>query len=272
MDNISSIFSYSFMVNAFVAGTLISICAALLGVILVLKRYSMIGDGLSHVGFGAMSLAAVLGISPLYVSIPIVTISALLLMRTSGNSKIKGDAAIGLISTSALAFGIIIVSAGGVNADLSSYLFGSILSLNHEDMILSTIACLVTLIMFLVMYNKIFSVTFDESFAKASGIRTNIYSTVLACLTAITVVLGMRMLGTLLISALIIFPAITAMRIFKTFKTVSISSVIIAVFCFFTGLIISFVFSTPAGATIVAVNIVIFLLFWVISYIKRRGK
>lgn len=258
------------MVNAFIAGTLISICAALLGVILVLKRYSMIGDGLSHVGFGAMSVGAVTGISPLAVSIPVVMVSALLLMRTSDRGKIKGDAATGLLSTGALAFGIIIVSAGGVNTDLNSYLFGSILSLSRPDMILCSALCTVTLFMFMLFYNKIFSVTFDESFAKVSGIKTSLYNTLIACLTAITVVLGMRMMGTLLISALIILPTVTAMRIFKTFKSVCICAVITAVFCFFAGLMASFVFSTPAGATVVAVNIVLFLLFSLISHIKTR--
>lgn len=266
MDNIISLFSYSFMVNALIGGVLISVCAALLGVILVLKRYAMIGDGLSHVGFGATAIAAVMGISPLYLAIPVVILASLLLMKASSKSKIRADAAIGLISTGALAFGIIAVSAGGVNTDLNSYLFGSILSLSKEDMILCTVLCFVTIVLFVTMYNRIFSVTFDEDFAKATGINTGIYNTVIACLTSITVVLGMRMMGTLLISALIIFPAITAMRIFKTFKKVIIASVIIALICFISGLVISFIFSFPTGATVVTVNIILFAL----TYIMRR--
>ncbi len=270
MSNILSVFSYSFMTNAFAAGILISVCAALLGVILVLKRYSMIGDGLSHVGFGAMSIATVSSLSPIAVAIPIVAVTALMLIRIKSNSKIKGDAAIGLISTGALAFGIIIVSLGGVNTDLNSYLFGSILSLSVSDTVLCVSLCIVTLILFVFMYNKIFSVTFDEEFAKACGTRTAIYNTVIAFLTSITVVLGMRMMGTLLISALIIFPALTSMRIFKTFKSVSIFSAAVAVFCFFTGMMISFTFSTPAGATVVAVNIVLFLICFAASWIKSH--
>lgn len=270
MDNILSVFSYSFMVNALAAGALISICAALLGVILVLKRYSMIGDGLSHVGFGAMSLAAVAGISPLSIAIPVVTAAALMLMRISDSSKIKGDAAIGLISTGALAFGIIIVSAAGVNTDLNSYLFGSILSLSDADMTLSVVLCAIVVLMYIVLYNKIFAITFDDSFASASGIKTGVYNSVIAVLSSVTIVLGMRMMGALLISALIIFPALTAMRVFKTFKTVSIFSVIIALMCFFAGMLISFVFSTPAGATVVAVNIILFIVFSIIGFIKTH--
>ena len=270
MDSISSIFSYSFMVNALIGGTLISVCAALLGVILVLKRYSMIGDGLSHVGFGAMAIASVAGITPTYLAIPIVAVSAILLMRGSGNNKMKGDAAIGLLSTGALAIGIIAVSVGGVNTDLNAYLFGSILSLTKEDMILCLILTIITISLFVFIYNPIFTVTFDESFAKATGIKTEIYKIVISCLTAVTVVLGMRMMGTLLISALIIMPAVTSMRIFKTFRATCISSVIVALICFSAGLVLSFVLSVPAGATVVAVNILAYFVVSATSYILRR--
>ena len=270
MNNILSVFSYSFMVNAFIAGSLISLCSALIGVIVVLKRYSMIGDGLSHVGFGALTVAAVLGLSPLYVAIPVVVICALILMRISDLTKIKGDAAIGLISTGALAFGTIIVSACGVNTDLNSYLFGSILSLTSTDMILCVILCIAVLFVFLMLYNKIFAVTFDESFAKSVGIKTNLYNSLIAVLCALTIVLGMRMMGSLLISALIIFPALTAMRIFKSFRAVTISAVIIAVLSFFAGMIISFNLSTPAGATVVGVNIIMFAVFSVLKFIKTH--
>ena len=270
MDNIINIFSYSFMVNALIGGTLISICAALLGVILVLKRYSMIGDGLSHVGFGAMAIASAIGIAPTYLAIPIVAVSSILLMKGSNSSKMKGDAAIGLLSTGALAIGIIAVSVGGVNVDLNAYLFGSILSLTKEDMVLCMILAIITIVLFVLIYNPIFSITFDESFAKATGIKTEIYKTVISCLTAITVVLGMRMMGTLLISALIILPSVTSMRIFRTFKATCISSVIIALACFTAGLILSFMLSVPAGATIVAVNIIAYFVFSIASYIFRR--
>jgi len=255
------------MTNAFVCGTLICICAALLGVILVLKRYSMIGDGLSHVGFGAMSIAAAAGLAPLTVAIPVVIVSALLLIRMTANAKIKGDAAIGLISTGALTFGIMTVSVAGVNTDLNSYLFGSILALGKSDVILSVCVCIFVVVMFGVFYNKIFSVTFDEDFAGVSGINTGLYNSLVAILSALTIVLGMRMMGTLLISALIIFPPLTAMRIFKSFKKVCIFSVVSAVFCFISGMILSFIFSTPTGATVVSVNIVLFVLC---SVIKAR--
>ena len=269
MSNIMSVFSYSFMTNAFVCGILISICAALLGVILVLKRYAMVGDGLSHVGFGAMSIAAVTGLTPLSVAIPVVVIAALILMRMSSNAKIKGDAAIGLLSTGALTFGIIIVSVAGVDTDLNSYLFGSILSLRKSDVYLSVGLCLTVVILFGVFYNKIFSVTFVENFSRASGIKTGMYNSLIAALSAVTIVLGMRMMGTLLISALIIFPSLTAMRIFKSFKKVCIASVIIAIFCFVCGMLVSFVFSTPAGATVVAINILLFLIFSILGFIVR---
>ena len=229
MNNILSAFSYSFMINALIAGSLVSLCAAMLGVSLVLKRYSMIGDGLSHVGFGALSIAAALGMSPLKFTLPVVTITAILLLKISENSKIKGDGAIALISTAALSFGIIVVSMGGVNADLNSYLFGSILAISESDKILCIILSIIVLGLFVILYNKIFSVTFDEKFAKASGIKTDFYNIIIAILTAVTIVLGMRLMGALLISALIIFPALTSMRIFKTFKSVIISSAIVSV-------------------------------------------
>lgn len=267
MNNILSVFSYSFMTNAFIAGALVSLCASLLGVSLVLKRYSMIGDGLSHVGFGALAIAAVAGLSPLKVTIPIVVVAAVALLRISESGKIKGDAAISLISTGALAFGIIIVSVGGVNTDLNSYLFGSILAISKSDMTLSIVLSITVIILFGILYNIIFSVTFDERFSKSLGINTGAFNILTAVLTAITIVLGMRMMGSLLISALIVFPPLTAMRIFKSFKKVTVFSAIIAVFCFFSGMIVSYILNTPSGATVVAVNIVLFIIFSVIHLI-----
>lgn len=270
MNNILSIFSYSFMTNAFIAGTLVSLCASLLGVSLVLKRYSMIGDGLSHVGFGALAAAAVLGLSPLEITIPVVVIAAIALLRISESGKIKGDAAISLISTGALAFGTIIVSVSGVNTDLNSYLFGSILAISKSDMTLSIILSVIVLLMFGILYNKIFSVTFDKEFSKALGINTDFYNIIIAVLTAVTIVLGMRMMGSLLISALVVFPPLTAMRVFKSFKSVTVFSSIIAVICFFAGMIISYILNTPSGATVVAANIVMFAVFSVIGLIKTH--
>lgn len=269
---ISEILSYPFLVRALIVGILVSLCAALLGVSLVLKRYSMIGDGLSHVGFGALAIAMSLNLAPLTVSIPVVILAAFFLLRVSENSKIKGDAAIALISTSALAIGVIVVSlTTGMNTDVCNYMFGSILSMNKSDVYLSIALSIVVLILFVLFYNKIFAVTFDETFARATGTKTGLYNMLIAFLMAITIVLGMRMMGALLISSLIIFPALTSMRVFKKFKTVVISSAVISVICFFIGIVISYVYSTPAGASIVAVNIAIFIIFSIINFIKGRA-
>ncbi len=235
IDTLKEMFSYAFLVRAVVVGLLVSLCAALLGVSLVLKRYSMIGDGLSHVGFGALAIATALHTAPLVVSIPIVVLAAFLLLRISENSKIKGDAAIALISTSSLAVGVLVVSlTTGMNTDVCNYMFGSILVMSHNDVILSIILAAIVLTMFVFFYNKIFAVTFDENFAKATGVKTGLYNMMIAFLTAITIVLGMRMMGALLISSLIIFPALTSMRLCKKFKSVTICSAIVSVTCFFT--------------------------------------
>ena len=256
------IFEYDFMQRALIGGLLVSLCAALLGVSLVLKRYSMIGDGLSHVGFGALAIASGANLAPLEFAIPIVVVAAFFLLRISENSKIKGDAAIALISTSALAIGITAATlTTGMNTDINSYLFGSILSMSGNDVILCTVLFITVLIMFILFYNKIFAVTFDESFAKATGTRAGIYNMVIALLTALTIVVGMKMMGSLLISSLIIFPAITSMRIFRTFRSVIISSAVISAISFTIGLIISYQFSTPTGASIVIVNLCMFILF-----------
>ena len=255
-------FEYDFMQRALIGGLLVSLCAALLGVSLVLKRYSMIGDGLSHVGFGALAIASGANLAPLEFAIPIVVVAAFFLLRISENSKIKGDAAIALISTSALAIGITAATlTTGMNTDINSYLFGSILSMSGNDVILCTVLFITVLIMFILFYNKIFAVTFDESFAKATGTRAGIYNMVIALLTALTIVVGMKMMGSLLISSLIIFPAITSMRIFRTFRSVIISSAVISAISFTIGLIISYQFSTPTGASIVIVNLCMFILF-----------
>ncbi len=270
LETISSMFSYDFMVRAIVVGVLVSLCAALLGVSLVLKRYSMIGDGLSHVGFGALSIALALNVAPLVVSIPVVVIAAFLLLRISENSKIKGDSAIAIISSSALAIGIIVTSlTTGMNLDINSYMFGSILAISEGDVWLSVILTIIVLILFIIFYNKIFAVTFDENFAKAVGTKTNIYNMLIAVLAAITIVVGMRMMGALLISSLIIFPSLTSMRVFKSFRSVVVSSAVISVICFIIGITVSFLYPVPAGPSIVITNLVVFLIFWVIGKIKR---
>ena len=247
--------SYPFMVRAFLVGSLVALCSALLGVSLVLKRYSMIGDGLSHVGFGAMAVAAALNAAPLAVAIPVVVVAAVLLLRISGSSKIKGDAAIALISTGALAIGIMVISmTTGMNTDVYNYMFGSILAMSGADVQLSILLSLAVLMLYLFFYNKIFAITFDETFAKATGVRANLYNTLIAVLTAVTIVLGMRMMGALLISSLIIFPALTSMRVFKNFKGVILNSAMVSVVCLILGVTFSYVYATPAGASVVVIK------------------
>ena len=252
---VSEMFSFTFLVRAFVVGILVSICASLLGISLVMKRFSMIGDGLSHVGFGSLAIATAMNAAPLLVSIPVVIAAAFLLLRLSENSKIQGDAAIALISTSSMAIGVTVISLTiGMNTDVHNFMFGSILAMSKNDVYLSIALSITVLILFVFFYHKLFAITFDETFAKAGGVKTGVYNMLIALLTALTIVLGMRMMGALLISSLIIFPALTSMRLLKRFKTVTICSAIIAAVCFFTGIVISYIYETPAGASVVLVN------------------
>ena len=261
--------SLPFMQRALIVGCLVSLCASLLGVNLVLKRYSMIGDGLSHVGFGALAAATALNLAPLWVSIPVVILVAFLLLRLSENSKIKGDSAIAIISASSLAIGSVILAlSSGMNTDVCNYLFGSILVMSKLDVYLSIGLSIVVLVLYVIFYNRIFAVTFDETFSKATGIKANLYNMLLAVLTAITVVLGMRMMGALLISSLIIFPSLSSMRVCKHFRTVVIVSAILSLLCFVTGLISSYWLQTPAGASVVIVNLTVFIVLWLIGKIK----
>ncbi|MCC8059599.1 MAG: metal ABC transporter permease [Clostridiales bacterium] len=271
MSMLLEMLSYPFLVRALIGGMMVSLCAALLGVSLVLKRYSMIGDGLSHVSFGALSLAVALGWSPLWVSIPIVTLAAFLLLRLTDNSKVKSDAAIAMISAGALAFGVVITSlTTGMTTDVSSYMFGSILAMSRVDVILSVFLSVVVLCLFIFSYHKIFAVTFDESFARASGVRVESYKVLIAVLTAITIVLGMRMMGAMLISSLIIFPALTSMRLFGSFRGVVICSGVLAVFCLVIGMVVSYAASTPAGASVVLVDMAVYALAVILS--KKPAK
>ncbi|MFQ6959001.1 MAG: metal ABC transporter permease [Clostridium sp.] len=264
-------FSYPFMVRAVLVGTMVSLCSALLGVSLVLKRYSMIGDGLSHVGFGALAIATAANAAPLAVAIPVVILAAVLLLRISGSSKIKGDAAIALISTSALAVGVMVISmTTGMNTDVYNYMFGSILAMSSSDVRLSVVLSAAVLILYILFYHKIFAITFDETFALATGVRANLYNTLIAVLTAVTIVLGMRMMGALLISSLIIFPALTSMRVCRTFKSVIINSAVISVICLFVGITVSYVWATPAGASVVIVNIAALLIYTVAGAVKNK--
>lgn len=273
MEMIIEMFSYPFMVRAFTVGALVALCSALLGVSLVLKRYSMIGDGLSHVGFGALAIAASLNVAPLAVAIPVVIVAAVLLLRIRGNSRIKGDAAIALISTSSLAVGVMVISmTTGMNTDVYNYMFGSILAMSEEDVRLSVVMAVIVLVLFVFFYHKIFAITFDETFAQATGVKADLYNTLIAILTAVTIVLGMRMMGALLISSLIIFPALTSMRVCKTFKSVIINSAVISVVCLVLGITVSYVWGTPAGASVVMVNIAALLVYTLIGLIRNRGK
>lgn len=273
MSTVMEMLSYPFMVRALLGGIFVSLCASLLGVSLVLKRYSMIGDGLSHVSFGALSVALAAGWSPLKVSIPVVVLAAFFLLRITERGQIKSDAAIAMISASALAVGIIVTSmTTGMTTDVSSYMFGSILAMSREDVEFSAALSAVVLFLFLFCYNKVFAVTFDENFAKATGVRVGFYNVLIAVLTAVTIVLGMRMMGAMLISSLIIFPALTSMRIFKSFHGVVVSSGILSIICFFIGMVISYIYSTPAGASVVVVNLGFFLLFSLIQTVERIIK
>lgn len=273
MSTVMEMLSYPFMVRALLGGILVSLCASLLGVSLVLKRYSMIGDGLSHVSFGALSVALAAGWSPLKVSIPVVVLAAFFLLRITERGQIKSDAAIAMISASALAVGIIVTSmTTGMTTDVSSYMFGSILAMSREDVEFSAALSAVVLFLFLFCYNKVFAVTFDENFAKATGVRVGFYNVLIAVLTAVTIVLGMRMMGAMLISSLIIFPALTSMRIFKSFHGVVVSSGILSIICFFIGMVISYIYSTPAGASVVVMNLGFFLLFSLIQTVERIIK
>lgn len=271
MAVIMEMLSYPFIVRALVGGLCISLCASLLGVSLVLKRYSMIGDGLSHVSFGALSIAMAFGWAPLAVSIPVVVVAAVLLLRITGNGKIKSDAAIAMISAGSLAVGIIVTSlTTGMTTDVSSYMFGSILAMSKEDVALSAALSLVVLCMYVICYNQVFAVTFDESFAKATGVNVSAYNMIIAVLTAVTIVLGMRMMGAMLISSLIIFPALTSMRVFKSFRSVVVSSGVVSVVCFFIGLVLSYMYSIPAGASVVVVNMAAFGIFYLVQVIRQR--
>ena len=271
MNVLSEMLSYPFMVRALFGGMLVSLCASLLGVSLVLKRYSMIGDGLSHVSFGALSIALAMGWSPLKVSIPVVVLAAFFLLRITENSRIKSDAAIAMISASSLAIGIIVTSlTTGMTTDVSSYMFGSILAMTKEDVVLSAVLCIIVLGLFVLCYNQVFAVTFDENFAKATGVNVGAYNMLISVLTAVTIVLGMRMMGAMLITSLVIFPCLTSMRVFKSFTSVVISSGILSLICFLLGMMASYQFSTPAGASVVVVNLIAFGLFSMWQVLGRK--
>ena len=271
MMDLIQMFSYPFMQRALIAGVLVSLCAALLGVSLVLKRYSMIGDGLSHVSFGALAIAVALGMTPLYFSIPVVVLAAFFLLRMASHPHWNSDAAIAVMSASSLAIGIIVISrTTGMTTDVDNYMFGSVLAMSKADVALSVVLCAAVLVLFILFYHKLFAVTFDESFSRATGLKVERYNTLLAILTALTIVLGMRMMGAMLISSLVIFPALTAMRLFKSFRSVVLCSAVTSVTCFCAGLTASFVLSTPVGASVVAANLGLFLLSCLAAALRKR--
>lgn len=271
MNTIVTLFSYSFIVRAVIVGILVSLCSSVLGVSLVLKRYSMIGDGLSHVSFGALAIAAALNMAPLAVSVPLVIIAAFFLLRLSENSRLGGDAAIAVFSSAALSVGIIITSmTTGINTDICNYMFGSILAMSKSDVYISIALCAIVLLLYVLFYNRIFAITFDKNFSQATGVKANIYNTAIAVLTAITIVLGMRIMGALLISSLIIFPSLGAMRLCRNFKGVILLSALISVICFFFGIVFSYWLEVPVGASVVMVNLAALLFSIMIEKIKRH--
>lgn len=271
INTIMEMFSYPFMVRAMIVGIMVSLCTALLGTSLVLKRYSMIGDGLSHVGFAALAIAYVTNLAPLTVAIPICILAAFTLLRMNENSKIKGDAATALMCSGALAIGVMTISiTTGMNTDVCNYMFGSILAMSETDVKISIILSITVIVLFVVFYSRIFAVTFDETFAKATGTKSNLYNMIIALLTAVTVVIGMRLMGTLLISSLIVFPSLSSMRICKRYKTVIISSVVISILCFAAGIYMSYQYSTPTGASIVIANIIVFCVCSLVEKGRER--
>lgn len=269
-------FQYPFVRYAMIVGVLIALCSSLLGVILVLKQFSFIGDGLSHVAFGGIAIASVLGISNnMAVVLPVTVLSAILLLRTGKNTKIKGDAAIAMISVGSLAIGYLLMnvfsSSPNVSGDVCSTLFGStsILTLSRLEVLLCVILSVTVVTLFAVFYNRIFAVTFDEDFAQASGLRAEAYNLLIAVVTAVIIVLAMNLVGSLLISALVIFPAISAMRIFKSFLPVVCFSATISVLCAALGILISVLAGTPVGSTIVAADLAAFLICCIAGRLKR---
>ena len=269
----SDFFSFSFLLRALIGGSLLALCASLLGTSLVLTRYAMIGDGLSHVAFGALALAMALSAAPLAIAIPIVMLAAFLLLRLSSSSRVRGDAAIAMLSSASMALGVIIISlTSGMNTDLYSFMFGSILSMSQADLTMALILSGLVTLLFVFSYNNLFAVTFDEIVARASGIRAGLWNAVLAALAAITIVLGMRIMGAILISSLIIFPPLTAMRLCGSFKGVTLVSAATSLVCFVLGLFLSYALDLPSGPVIVLVNLAAFLVFSLIRLVQRQIK
>lgn len=269
--------SQPYVLRALLVAVLVAFCAALLGVSLVLKRYSLIGDGLSHVAFGAMAVAAVTNIAELYISLPVTVLSAVALLRGGKKAKLKGDAAIAVVSVSSLAIAYLLFSkfsTGNVSSDVCKTLFGasSIMTLSNTDVLMSVILALVVFLFYIFFYHKIFAVTFDPAFSEATGVKTQLYDMLLAGITGIVIVLAMKLVGALLITALIVFPALSAMRVFRTFRSVTVCSAVISILCAVTGILISLLVpGLPVGSCIVVANLLIFVIFYLISVILKGG-
>lgn len=280
IEKLQMYFQFDFVRRAFVVGILVALCAALLGVILVLKRFSFIGDGLSHVAFGAMAVAGVVGVTnEMVIVMPVTIACAVILLCSSENSKIKGDAAVALISVSALALGYLVLNvfssvtnSSNISGDVCSALFGStsILTLSKAEVWLCVGLAVAVIVMYVVFYNKIFAMTFDQNFARATGTKVKTYNAIVAVITAVIIVLAMNLVGSLLISALVIFPALSAMRVFKSFLSVTVCSAVVSVVCAVLGLLTAILFGTPIGSTIVAVDLVCFGIFSAMGAIMRR--
>lgn len=278
-EKLALYFEYPFVRNALIVGVLISLCSSLLGVTLVLKRFSFIGDGLSHVAFGALAIATVLGVSNnMIIIMPLTILCAILLLKSGNKAKIKGDAALAMLSVGALAVGYLILNvfstSSNISGDICTTLFGStsILTLSRSDVWISIVMSVAVIIIFLLFYNKIFAVTFDEAFSAAAGIRADAYNMLIAVVTAVIIVLAMNLVGSLLTSALVIFPSLSAMRLYKSFRTVVICSAVLSVLCSAIGIIISILASTPVGSTIVIANIVTFGIFSAVGALTGRHR
>ena len=278
-ETLAYYFSFPFIRYAFIVGVLVSVCSSLLGVTLVLKRFSFIGDGLSHVAFGAIAIASVLGITNnMLVVLPVTVLSAVLLLYTGRKARIRGDAALAMISVGALAVGYLLMNVfsvrSNISGDVCTALFGaaSIQTLSGTDLWISVALSVSVVAVFVILYHRIFAVTFDESFAQATGIRTGLYNLLIAIVIAVIIVVGMKLVGSLLVSALVIFPALSAMRVFKSFRSVTIASALIAVFASAIGILASILLETPAGATIVAADILVFAGFTATGIVFRRKK
>ena len=272
-------FQYPFVKNALIVGVLIALCSSLLGVTLVLKRLSFIGDGLSHVAFGAMSVASVVGLTQqMLLIMPVTVIAAVGLLMGGKNRKIKGDASLAMLSVGALGLGYLIVNkfskSGNISGDVCTTLFGStsILTLSKFDVWLCIVMSVIVIAVFVLLYNRIFAVTFDETFTTATGVKASAYNLIIAIVTAVIIVLAMKLVGSLLISALVIFPSLSAMRVFKSFKSVVVCSSVVSVLCSVTGILASILWSTPVGSTIVAIDIAVFLIFTLIGFLKGSNR